>query len=185
MTRRDIGVIRLAEERDQHVVRKIFDRGVPFDGTDRKVVGTHLSLRLADRADAQAQRPRVKEVRVVGLEEGLLVVFHGRFFGAIRRDFRVIVRNIWSAHGKNSRTAGCREPYMHAYKNLAGNSGIESYEILREGVKVRFKGGATYLYDYRIPGRKQVEDMKRLALAGKGLSTYIAQHGVDYADKWE
>jgi hypothetical protein len=70
---------------------------------------------------------------------------------------------------------------MQAYENLAGNSGVEAYEILREGIRVRFNGGATYLYDYRIPGRVHVDEMKRLALAGRGLSTYIARFGGAYA----
>ena len=60
---------------------------------------------------------------------------------------------------------------MQAYRNLAGNSGVEAFDILRDGIKVRFVSGGTYLYDYRVPGRTRVEEMKRLARAGRGLST--------------
>jgi len=74
---------------------------------------------------------------------------------------------------------------MRAYRNLAGNSGVRAYEILRNGIRVQFANGATYLYDHRVPGREHVEAMKRLAVAGRGLSTYIARFGGDYADKVE
>ncbi|WP_327372430.1 hypothetical protein [Caballeronia arationis] len=50
---------------------------------------------------------------------------------------------------------------------------------------MQFANGATYLYDHRVPGREHVEAMKRLAVAGRGLSTYIARFGGDYADKVE
>jgi hypothetical protein len=73
---------------------------------------------------------------------------------------------------------------MKPYKNLANNSGIRAYEILNDGIKIQFNNNATYLYDFRIPGRDHVERMKQLATAGKGLSTYISQQ-LDgrYADK--
>jgi hypothetical protein len=72
---------------------------------------------------------------------------------------------------------------MHPYRNLAGNSGVAAYEILRDGIVVRFNNGATYLYDDRAPGHAQVEDMKRLAVAGRGLSSYISRHGAKYAER--
>jgi hypothetical protein len=33
-----------------------------------------------------------------------------------------------------------------------------------------------YLYDYESAGRICIEEMKRLAVAGRGLATYISQH---------
>jgi aminopeptidase-like protein len=72
---------------------------------------------------------------------------------------------------------------MQPYGNLAGNSGVTAFDILRDGIKVRFVNGGTYLYDYRVPGRAHVEEMKRLARAGRGLSTYIARFGAAYAEK--
>lgn len=74
---------------------------------------------------------------------------------------------------------------MQTYGNLAGNSGVRAFEVLRDGIRVRFANGATYLYDHRVPGREHVDEMKRLAVKGRGLSTYIAQFGGDYAEKVE
>ncbi|AET88785.1 MULTISPECIES: hypothetical protein [Caballeronia] len=74
---------------------------------------------------------------------------------------------------------------MQPYENLAGNSGVEAFDILRDGIKVRFASGGTYLYDYRVPGRTRVEEMKRLARAGRGLSTYIARFGPEYAERFD
>jgi hypothetical protein len=65
---------------------------------------------------------------------------------------------------------------MEPYRNLSGNSGVEAFEIHDESIVVRFTGGLTYLYDCVRPGRLHVEQMKRLAREGRGLSTYISQH---------
>ena len=64
---------------------------------------------------------------------------------------------------------------MEKYKNLSGNSGIYSYEIGAEYIKVRFDKG-TYLYDYKMPGKTHVDQMKKLAIKGRGLATYINIH---------
>ncbi|MEC3764805.1 hypothetical protein [Cupriavidus sp. SS-3] len=48
----------------------------------------------------------------------------------------------------------------------------------------RFDNGHVYTYDYRRPGRRHVEQMKRLATAGRGLCSYISQEvGKDFAYK--
>jgi hypothetical protein len=72
---------------------------------------------------------------------------------------------------------------MQPYRNLAGNSGVEAFEILRDGILVRFVSGGTYLYDYRVTGRQHVGEMQRLARAGRGLSTYISKFGAAYAER--
>jgi hypothetical protein len=72
---------------------------------------------------------------------------------------------------------------MDNYRNLAGNSGVTSYEILGDAIKVQFSNGTTYLYDYRNPGRDHVEKMKQLAKKGQGLATYIVRMGGDYAER--
>ncbi len=76
---------------------------------------------------------------------------------------------------------------MTPYKNLSGTSGIAAFAITPYAIHVRFKGGSTpnYLYDYASTGEREVEAMKLLARAGRGLSTYIAQHVQDrYARRW-
>jgi hypothetical protein len=63
---------------------------------------------------------------------------------------------------------------MQRYKNLSGDSGVIAYEILDEGIEVRFRDGRTYLYTNGSAGRENIETMKQLARAGRGLSTFIS-----------
>ena len=74
---------------------------------------------------------------------------------------------------------------MKTYKNLSGNSGIATYETGRTFIKIKFKGeSGIYIYDYDVPGRQMVEEMKTLALKGQGLSTYILEEvGNNYSGK--
>jgi glutamate carboxypeptidase len=74
--------------------------------------------------------------------------------------------------------------FMARYANLSGNSGIETCKIGDDSIIVGFKGNQRYLYNYWKPGRAHVEEMKKLAEAGRGLSTYIAKYVKDnYAAK--
>jgi hypothetical protein len=41
---------------------------------------------------------------------------------------------------------------------------------------LKFKDGRTYLYDYAKPGKVHVEEMKKLAVEGNGLTTYINKY---------
>lgn len=73
---------------------------------------------------------------------------------------------------------------MERYLNLSGQSGVVAYEAGNDFILVSFAEGPTYLYTYRSAGKRQIEDMKRLARAGRGLSGYISQHVKDrYAKK--
>ncbi|MBP1223501.1 hypothetical protein [Flavobacterium sp. 1355] len=73
---------------------------------------------------------------------------------------------------------------MEKYRNLKGDSGVESYEIGSDFIIVQFKNDGSYLYNYEIPGNSHVERMKKLALKGKGLSTYISTNiKKKYAEK--
>jgi hypothetical protein len=62
---------------------------------------------------------------------------------------------------------------MNPYGKFNSRSGIVAYEIQREGIVVEFQHGGKYLYDYDTTGREHVEEMKVLALEGRGLATYI------------
>jgi len=64
---------------------------------------------------------------------------------------------------------------MQRYRNLSGDSGVRAYECGRDAIKVRFANGETYVYDAQVPGAEDVARMQALAVAGRGLSTYIAQ----------
>jgi uncharacterized protein YigE (DUF2233 family) len=76
---------------------------------------------------------------------------------------------------------------MTPYRDLSGTSGIAAFAIKPESIHVRFKHSDTpnYLYDFATTGKQHVEAMQALALAGHGLSTYIARHVQDrYARRW-
>ncbi|MDR7271047.1 hypothetical protein J2X20_003705 [Pelomonas saccharophila] len=64
---------------------------------------------------------------------------------------------------------------MQRYLNRSGDSGVVAYELGPASIAVRFVDGSVYLYDARQPGAQQVDDMKRLAQAGRGLSGYISR----------
>jgi hypothetical protein len=63
---------------------------------------------------------------------------------------------------------------MEKYKNRKGDSGVQSYEIGSDFIIVQFVNDGSYLYNHEIPGSSHVERMKKLAVKGKGLSTYIS-----------
>lgn len=65
---------------------------------------------------------------------------------------------------------------MQRYKNLHGDSGVIAYEIGARDIKVKFRDGAIYLYNYDSAGAENVEKMKALAKQGAGLSTFISTH---------
>lgn len=76
---------------------------------------------------------------------------------------------------------------MKPYKNLSGHSGVLAYDITADAIHVRFRDGdaPNYLYNAASAGRANLEAMKRLATAGRGLSTFIARNVRDgYAKKW-
>lgn len=73
---------------------------------------------------------------------------------------------------------------MQRYANRSGGSGVVAYATGPRGIAVQFVDGSVYVYDLQRPGAKAVADMKRLARAGQGLSTYISQSVRDnYASK--
>jgi len=74
---------------------------------------------------------------------------------------------------------------MEPYKNFSGNSGVREFEIHKAGIILRFGNEkAYYVYNYDKPGKPDVEQMKKLARIGKGLTTYINQNvRGNYADR--
>ena len=64
---------------------------------------------------------------------------------------------------------------MERYKNLEGHSGVTGYEISDDSIRVEFNYDTVYEYTYASAGKRIIEKMKKLAVAGKGLSTYISQ----------
>jgi len=62
------------------------------------------------------------------------------------------------------------------YKNLSGDSGVVAYEIEADSIEVQFIDGLIYRYSYASTGASRVEQMKVLAVAGQGLSSFIARY---------
>ena len=60
------------------------------------------------------------------------------------------------------------------YKNINGDSGVESYEIGSDYIAVKFHGSQKiYVYSYCKAGKYHVDRMKFLAFSGDGLNSYI------------
>lgn len=65
---------------------------------------------------------------------------------------------------------------MERYKNLGGGSGVSAYEIGADSITVQFSSSAVYRYTNKSAGSRNIEKMKSLALAGKGLNSYIKRY---------
>jgi hypothetical protein len=63
---------------------------------------------------------------------------------------------------------------VESYKNLGGDSGIASYELGSGSIVVQFKDGAKYEYTVQSAGASAIETMHRLAVAGRGLNSFIS-----------
>jgi len=73
---------------------------------------------------------------------------------------------------------------METYSNLGGDSGIARYKIADQYVDVQFFTGKIYTYSYSGPaGKFHVEEMKKLAVAGRGLNSYIKRNVNDKYDR--
>jgi hypothetical protein len=62
------------------------------------------------------------------------------------------------------------------YKNLSGDSKVARYEIRKDGVTIRFTDHSVYRYTNQSADPANISKMKTLALAGKGLGTFIDAH---------
>lgn len=64
---------------------------------------------------------------------------------------------------------------MPKYMNLGGNSGVRAYEFGDSYIRVQFHDWLIYEYTNQSAGVANVEQMKRLAVAGRGLNSYISR----------
>lgn len=67
------------------------------------------------------------------------------------------------------------------YKNLGGKSVVSRFEILKDIVTIKFTDNSSYNYSNQSAGVANIEQMKKLAAAGKGLGTFIT---TNLKDKW-
>ena len=65
---------------------------------------------------------------------------------------------------------------MRRYLNLNGNSSIFAYDFGADYIDVEFRDGAMYRCSYSSAGQYNVEEMKRLAIQGYGLNSYIMRN---------
>lgn len=73
---------------------------------------------------------------------------------------------------------------MQAYKNLGGNSGVKEFSIGEDYIDVKFFGSKPpYRYSYKSAGSAKVEEMKKLAINGVGLNSYILRNAKDDFEK--
>jgi hypothetical protein len=75
---------------------------------------------------------------------------------------------------------------MEKYNDLTGKSGVSYYKIGKDYIDIRFRTDPSSIYRYtnRLSGEKHIKIMKKLAISGEGLSTYISQHP-EVRDKFE
>lgn len=91
-------------------------------------------------------------------------------------------RNRSGGARKVSERSGSMRPIMKQYGIAHDDQGVAAYEIGDDFIRIQFVDGSVYVYDAVRPGRYHVEQMKILAEAGKGLTTYINRHvGKAYA----
>lgn len=67
------------------------------------------------------------------------------------------------------------------YKNLGGKSKVFAYEILKDAVTIRFADCSVYRYSNQSADPGNIKQMKTLAIAGKGLGTFI---DANLKDRW-
>ncbi|MEA3494262.1 MAG: hypothetical protein U9R38_07780 [Candidatus Margulisiibacteriota bacterium] len=65
---------------------------------------------------------------------------------------------------------------MERYKNLSGKSGVAAFENGEDNIIVQFKDGGKYLYNNAVTGAGHIVEMKKLAISGRGLNSYINRH---------
>jgi hypothetical protein len=73
---------------------------------------------------------------------------------------------------------------MTPYGNRHGRSGVRAYALGPTWIDIWFGADEEpYRYSYATAGRAVIEEMKGLARAGKGLSTYVARRAPAYERK--
>ena len=75
---------------------------------------------------------------------------------------------------------------MERYKNLSGKSKITSYSIDENSITILFDNESFYLYSIMKVGLANMNQMKKLALQGLGLNSFINKNVSKlYDKKWK
>ena len=62
---------------------------------------------------------------------------------------------------------------MQKYKNLSGKSKVAGYQINKNSIKIQYIDNTVYLLTDESAGVRNILEMKRLAIEGKGLYDFI------------
>ena len=82
------------------------------------------------------------------------------------------------------RILGRMDSVLQAYGTVQRPSGVTHFLLLPGAIALLFRNGAAYLYTESRTGEDRVRNMRRLALQGHGLSTYVRRHvGDRFAEK--
>ena len=65
---------------------------------------------------------------------------------------------------------------MQRYQSSNNNTGVIAYDIVPDGISIKFRDGSVYLYTIDSTGEIHIANMQALAEKGEGLTTYINQH---------
>lgn len=65
---------------------------------------------------------------------------------------------------------------MQHYKSADKNTGVIAYDMVPDGIAIKFRDGSVYLYTIKSTGKGHIAKMRSLAKKGEGLTTYINQH---------
>ncbi len=65
---------------------------------------------------------------------------------------------------------------MRRYGDPEGTSSVRAFEFSVDSITVEFSDGTVYLYNHSSAGLANVQQMKQLALSGKGLDHYITHY---------
>ena len=65
---------------------------------------------------------------------------------------------------------------MQRYQSSNKNTGVIAYEVVPDGISIKFRDGSVYLYTIQFTGKTHIAQMQALAKKGAGLTTYINQH---------
>lgn len=62
---------------------------------------------------------------------------------------------------------------MQRYKNLTGQSNVNAFDLLDNGMIVQFNDHSQYTYQSSRVGMNNMTEMQRLAVCGQGLNSFI------------
>lgn len=65
---------------------------------------------------------------------------------------------------------------LQRYQNLGGDSSVLFFELYPNAISVIFNDGSRYLYTVQSAGYYAIEEMKRLAVLGQGLCSFIQKN---------